>query len=80
MTKSHVYVYGKYMRRSLEALCGSFDDSVRKKISSKSPNCSERVEFKDGSAASLAAGGSKSLHYTFFYSGKFTSPSLTIAE
>ena len=37
-------------------------------------NCSE---FKDDSAVSLEASGSKSLHY-MFCSGKFTLPSLTI--
>ena len=40
-------------------------------------NCSESVEFEDDSAVSLAASGSKSLHYTF-YSRKLTSPPLTI--
>ena len=34
-------------------------------------NCSERAEFEYDSAVSLAASGSKSLHYTF-HSGKCT--------
>ena len=42
----------------------------RKQIRSKSKilaslNYTERAEFEDGSAASFAASGSKSLHYTF---------------
>ena len=40
-------------------------------------NCTERAEFEDDYAGSLAGSGSKSLHYTF-HSGKFTSPSLAI--
>ena len=40
-------------------------------------NCSERAEFEDDSAVSLAASGSKLLHYKF-YSGNLTSSSLAI--
>ena len=44
-----------------------------------SQNCSERAEFEDVSAVSLATSGSKSLHFTF-YSGKFTRHSNAITR
>ena len=54
---SHVYVYGRYMR-SLVALVVIFMVRSESKI--------KRAEFEDDSALSLAAKGSKLLHFTFF--------------